>query len=87
MAVIVSLTKSYTKSIYLDGTKKFTEILTDYVQPVKEYAATGKVNNTNNPADFTGYMDEQIQASLDSGKITQQEHDDTMAMKYPAKTE
>lgn len=71
MAIYASLTQAYAKAIYLDGTKTFTQIRPEYVAPVKQYAATN-------------YTDVQIAETLDSGYITQQEYDETMAIKYPA---
>lgn len=78
-----SLVKSYAKAIYIDGSKKFPEILPAYVEPTKEYAATGVVNGTVQVASFTGYTDEQIQTAFDKGFITDQELVDTMAYKTP----
>lgn len=68
MAIYASLTKAYSQAIYIDGTKKFSDIRAEYVVPVKKYAATN-------------YTDVQIAESLDSGYITQQEYDDTIAYK------
>jgi hypothetical protein len=76
-----SLVKSYAKAIYIDGTKKFTDILPAYVEPTKEYAATGVVNGTLQVATFTGYTDEQIQTAFDKGFINDQELLDTMNYK------
>lgn len=68
MAVIASLTKAYSQAIYLDGTKKFSEIRPEYVEPVKQYAATN-------------YTQEQIDNALAVGYISQQEYDETMSYK------
>jgi hypothetical protein len=76
-----TLVKSYAKAIYIDGTKKFPEILAAYVEPTKEYAATGFVNGALYNATFTGYTDAQIQDAFDKGFITDQELLDTMAYK------
>jgi hypothetical protein len=66
MAIYPSLTQAYAKAIYIDGTKKFSEIRTEYVEPVKQYAAAN-------------YTLEQIDNALARGFITQQEYDDTIA--------
>jgi hypothetical protein len=63
-----SLTGLYAKAIFLDGTKKFSEIRVEYVEPVKQYAAVN-------------YTQEQIDNALAKGFISQQEFDDTIAYK------
>lgn len=68
MAIYASLTKAYAQAIYLDGTKKFSEIRPEYVEPVKQYAAAN-------------YTQEQIDNALATGYITQQEYDETIAYK------
>lgn len=68
MAIYQSLVIAYAKAIYIDGTKKFSEIRAEYVEPVKQYAAAN-------------YTDLQIQNALNNGWITQQEYDETMAYK------
>jgi membrane peptidoglycan carboxypeptidase len=68
MTIYAGLTKAYAQAIYLDGTKKFPEILPTYVEPVKQYAAAN-------------YTQEQIDNALAQGWITQQEYDDTLAYK------
>jgi ribulose bisphosphate carboxylase small subunit len=66
--MITSLVKAYAQAIYLDGTKKFSEIRPEYAEPVKQHAALN-------------YYQEQIDNALAQGWITQQEYDDTMAYK------
>jgi hypothetical protein len=68
MAIIISLTKAYAQAIYLDGTKKFSEIRPEYVEPVKQYAA----------ANYPLY---QIDNALAKGWITQDEYNQTIAYK------
>ena len=68
MALIASLTKAYAQAIYLDGTKKFSEIRPEYVESVKKYAAAS-------------YTDEQIESALIKGYISNPEYDETMAYK------
>lgn len=68
MAIYQSLTAAYAKAIYIDGTKTFSVIRAEYVEPVKQYAATN-------------YSVEQIQNALSHGWITQQEYDQTIAYK------
>lgn len=66
MTIYVSLTAAYAKAIYIDGTKTFSVIRAEYVEPVKQYAAAN-------------YTDLQISNSLTKGWITQQEYDDTLS--------
>ena len=66
-----SLTNAYAKAIYIDGTKRFSEIRPEYVEPVKKHAATV-------------YTDQQILSALDRQFITEQEFDETMAYKTVA---
>jgi hypothetical protein len=68
MALYQNLVIAYAKAIYLDGTKKFSEIRPEYVEPVKQYAAAN-------------YTQTQIDDAFANGWITQQEYDDTMAYK------
>jgi hypothetical protein len=65
-------TSNYAQRIYLTLTDPTTlsTIPTEYVDPVKLHAAK------------TYYIDD-IDTALTSGKITQQEYDDTMALKEP----
>lgn len=73
------LVKSYAKAIYIDGTKKFSEILPAYVESTKEYASTGKVAGVLQSATFSGYTDEQIQNALEKRYLTDQELVDTLS--------
>lgn len=68
MAVYSFRTGPYARNIYLYGTQKFTDIPAEYVEPVKQYAATN-------------YTNVQITEALNSVFITQQEYDDTLAYK------
>jgi ribulose bisphosphate carboxylase small subunit len=63
-----SLTLAYAKAIYLYGSKRFSDIRPEYVEPVKQYAAIN-------------YTVEQIDNALAQGWITQQEYDETMTYK------
>lgn len=78
---------TYAKAVYVYGTNRLTArdgyngIATDYVEPVKEYAATGLVNGTPYPVGATGFTDDQLLFALASGWITQDEFDATMANK------
>jgi hypothetical protein len=74
-----SLVNSYARAIYLDGTKRFSDIRAEYVIPVKQYAATGVVNGAHYPLAFNGYTDEQLTNALTQGWISQQEYDETIA--------
>lgn len=66
MAIYQSLVIAYARAIYLDGTKKFSQIRAEYVEPVKQYAASN-------------YTQEQLDNALAQGFITQQEYDETLA--------
>ena len=66
--MIASLTQAYAQAIYLDGSKKFSEIRPEYVEPVKQYAATN-------------YTQTQIDSALSKGYISQEEYDQTSAYK------
>jgi ribulose bisphosphate carboxylase small subunit len=66
MAIYQPLVVAYAKAIYIDGTKKFSDIRPEYDPYVKQYA----VNN---------YTQEQIDNALAQGWITQTEYDDTMS--------
>lgn len=70
MPIYPSLTSSYAKAIYLDGTKRFSQIRPEYVEPVKQYAAdTYTITDIDNALTMTW--------------ITEQEHADTLALKGP----
>lgn len=62
-----SLVVAYSKAIYLNGTKRFADILPDYVTPVKQYAATN-------------FTSAQIDNALAQEWINQQEYADTIAL-------
>ena len=68
MAVYTWRTGTYSRMIYLDGTKSFASLTAEYLEPVKQRAAT----------DFS-YS--QIDNALAKGYINQQEYDDTIAIK------
>jgi hypothetical protein len=68
MAIILSLLKAYAKAIYIDGTKKFSEIKVEYVEPVKQHA-------------ISNYTEEQIYLALEKNYINLEEYNDTMAYK------
>lgn len=68
MAILNGLVVAYAKAIYLDGTKTFPQIRIEYVEPVKLHASIN-------------YSDVQIAEAWDSGYITQQEYDETVALK------
>jgi hypothetical protein len=70
MAVYPSLTKAYSQAIFIDGTKRFSEIKPEYIEPVKQHAAAT-------------YTKTQIDKALANGWITQMEYDETLAYKYP----
>ncbi|MDB5054447.1 MAG: hypothetical protein JWM44_2497 [Bacilli bacterium] len=72
---------SYARNIYIFGTTSFSLIDPAYVNPVKVYAATGVANGVHSPADFNGYSDAELNNALAQGWITQQEYDDTIALR------
>ncbi|WP_137743232.1 XkdX family protein [Robertmurraya siralis] len=59
------LTKQYAVCVYVYGTRNFETVVSDYHEPVKEYAAKT-------------YTLEQIDNALVKGYITEQEYQDTM---------
>lgn len=61
-------TSTYARNIYLSGTTQFSTIPTEYVDPVKQYAAD------------TYYIDD-ITNAADKGWITTAERDETLALK------
>jgi hypothetical protein len=67
MAISVRLVRSYAFQIYIDGTRSFSTINSEYHPPVKEYAS---VNFT-----FT-----QVDDAFAKGWITQQEYDETIEL-------
>jgi hypothetical protein len=67
-SIYPSLTGLYAKAIYLDGTKKFSDIRKEYVEPVKQHAASN-------------FTQEQFDNALVLGYISLQEFDDTVAYK------
>lgn len=58
----------YARTIYLDGNMTMGDLTTDYVQPVKEYAAKN-------------FYYGQIDLALTSGYINQDVYDKTIALK------
>jgi hypothetical protein len=70
MAVLAFRTSTYARSVYLYGTSKLSDLPAEYVEPVKQYAAVT-------------YSQAQLDNALAQGFISQQEYEDTMAIKYP----
>lgn len=68
MPIISSLVKAYAQAIYQDGTKRFSNIRPEYVEPTKQYVATN-------------FSEETIQNALNQEWITQQEYDETIVYK------
>ncbi|MED4922889.1 XkdX family protein [Anoxybacillus geothermalis] len=68
MAVYTFLVRAYARDIYLYGNRRFSDILPEYVEPVKQYAAQT-------------FTQEQIDNALAQGWITQTEYEETMAYK------
>ena len=60
------LTRQYAVCVYVYGTRKFSTVVAEYHEPVKEYAAQT-------------YTLEQIDYALVKGFITEQEYVDTMS--------
>jgi len=65
-AILNFRTSTYARNIYLYGNTTFSAIPTEYVEPVKQYAAVT-------------FSITQIDNALTQGWITQQEYDDTIA--------
>jgi hypothetical protein len=68
MAIYSFRTSAYARDIYLYGNRRFSDIPTEYHEPVKQYAAQN-------------FTQEQIDYALAQSWITQQEYDETMAYK------
>lgn len=68
MPIYPSLTLAYAKAIYLGGTKRFSDIRPEYVEPVKQYAAAN-------------YTMEEIDNALVQGFITELEYQETIALR------
>lgn len=66
MALYQSLVVAYAKAIYIDGTKKFADIRSEYVEPVKQYAAAN-------------YSQTQIDVAYSEGRISLEEYNETLA--------
>lgn len=64
------LARGYAYSIYIDGTRTFAETNESYHVEIKQYAGTN-------------FTDAQLLNAFTNGWITQQEYDDTLAIKYP----
>lgn len=64
--VLAFRTSTYARNIYLYGTYTFAQLPTEYVEPVKQYAAAT-------------FSLSQIDNALASEYISQQEYDDTIA--------
>lgn len=79
--VVVGLTKAYTENIFIFGRNSFADVRPEYVEAVKIYAATGKINGVNNPISFTGYTIEQFDKALANGWITEEEYHSTLELK------
>lgn len=62
---------SLARDIYLYGNRGFNAVPSEYVEPIKQYAAKT-------------WTLEQIDTALVNGWITQQEYDDTISYKNPA---
>lgn len=65
MAIYASLVQAYAKAIFIDGTKRFSEIRPEYVEPVKVHAKAT-------------YSLTQIDNALAQGWISQQEYNETI---------
>lgn len=64
------LVKQYALCVYVHGTRTFDTVVTDYHEPVKEFAAEK-------------YTLEQIDSALIKGHVTEQEYQDTIAYTTP----
>lgn len=70
MPIYAFMTSSYAMAVYLYGTRTFQTINVAYTDAVKQYAADT-------------FAVSQIDYALARGYITQQEYEDTMALKAP----
>lgn len=74
MAVNSLLVRQYAVCVYVYGTRKFSTVVADYHEPVKEYA--GKA-----------YTLEQIDNALVRGYITENEYVETISYTTPVEIE
>ncbi|MGK5512067.1 hypothetical protein [Brevibacillus formosus] len=68
------LVRGYAYQIYVDGTKRFTDINAQYHEEVKQYAAT---YFTVEPFATEENRTKHLDIALANGWITQQEYEDT----------
>jgi hypothetical protein len=68
MPIYTTLAAAYARAIYLDGTKKFSDIKPEYIDPVKQYAGAN-------------YTQEQIDGAFYNKFITSKEYADTLSYK------
>lgn len=80
MPIYSFMVGSYAREIYLYGNRTFATINQSYVDPVKIYAATGYFNGQPT-TNFTGFEISQVDNALAQGWISQQEYDDTIALR------
>jgi hypothetical protein len=62
------MVRNYSYAIYIDGIRKFADVNEGYHAEIKQYAATN-------------FSDDKISSALANGWITQQEYEDTMALR------
>jgi hypothetical protein len=67
MAINNLLVKAYAVNIFKYGNRAFSTIPTEYVEPVKQYAATN-------------FTLQEIDNALEKGYITEQEYTETLAL-------
>lgn len=72
MTIIPMLTRQYAVCVYVHGTRRFDTVVTDYHEPVKQYAADN-------------YTLEQIDSAFVKGYISETEYQNTIA--YTQKVE
>lgn len=70
MTVNNLLVKQYAVCVYVHGTRKFSTVVADYHEPVKQYAAEN-------------YTLEQVDNALVKGFVTDQEYQETIAYTAP----
>jgi hypothetical protein len=74
---ILSITKQYSKAVFIDHTRTLDAVPTSYQSDVKDYAAGILiVNGIPQPS---GYYVETIDETLDAGKITTAQHDEILS--------
>lgn len=75
---VLSFTKQYSKAVFMDHTKTLNQVPASYQPDVKSYAAGVLVSG--GVLQPSGYYVETIDEALASGNVTQEQHDEVLAL-------